>query len=68
MTKCNETCLKQNHKGLEIFFFIADSLHLIWVIEVWILRTPDLWEYINVFHERQIFVLPRFRLRGVSIY
>jgi hypothetical protein len=61
-TAYNKT--KKNKK----FFSIAGRLCLIWVLEVWILRPPDLWDCINVLHERKISVLPRFYLGGVSTY
>jgi len=59
--QCNPPATKPQ---VTAFFFITSRFPLKEILEVWILRTPDLWECIQIFYERQIFVLPRFRLEG----
>ena len=61
---CNQSITKP--QGKEFFYYKHIPSNML--IEVWILRTPDLWDGINVYHERQIFVLTGFHLRGVSPY
>jgi hypothetical protein len=63
--QCNRSITKPQGND---FFFIISRFHLIWVAEVWLLRIADLWECIKVFHERQISVMPRFCVGGVSTY
>ena len=55
-------------KPLEKEFFYYKQINPNKLIEVWILRTPDLWHGIKHFHERHISILTRFHLRGVSPY
>jgi len=55
--QCNQSVTKP--EGTEIFF-IKSRFHLVWVLKVWILRIPDLWECIKVLHERQISILKDF--------
>jgi len=59
---CNQSIIKPQTQ--EFFYYKQIPSNML--IEVWILRTPDLWDGISVFHERQISLLTRFRIRGIS--
>ena len=59
--QCNPPATKPQ---VTAFFFIRSRFPLKQILEVWTLKTPDLWECIKIFHERQISVMPRFCLEG----